>query len=790
MQADLSFGQWLKRRRRGLGLTQVELGRLTGYSGESIRKVEADEARPSPQMAAKLADALEIPSSERVNFIRFARDEDADISAVPTQTVTLTPQPTPSRPTNLPVPTTPLVGRAREIAAVEDLIHSPDVRLVTLTGAGGVGKTRLGLQIGVNFLAHFAHGVYLVNLAPISDAAFVASAIAQPLGVRESGGRAVVDLLKDYLADKNMLLLIDNFEQVLSAAPIVGELLAVAPDLKVIVTSRERLRLRGEKEFIVPPLALPDARSLPSWEQIPQFGAVELFVKRAQDVRRDFDVTHANAAVVAQICHRLDGLPLAIELAASRLKLFTPEVLLTRLENRLKLLTGGARDLPTRQQTLRNTLAWSYDLLEDEEKALFRRLAVFNGGWTLEAAEAVCSTPGDGEVDILDGLQSLIEKSLLQPVQPGPEARFTMLETIREYALERLTEQGEADTLRNRHAQEFLALAEDAEPRLTGPDQGVWLARLEREHDNLGAAMKWAEESCQAKEGLRFVGALWRFWEIHGHLSEGRARLTNALSVAGADEPSVEKAKALNAAGNLAKTQGDYVSARQFHQDGLATNRLLGDRRGMARSLNNLGLVLFNQQDYASAQALLEESLALKRELNDEWGIATSLNNLGEVARARGEYGQAEKFYSESLALLDKLGDIRTIAWSLHNLAHVARYQRDYAKAATLFKKGLAQFVELDDKWGIAACLTGIAEVLEAYGQLERAVHLIGAAESLIDATGALMWSADRAEYDEAVARLRSRLSSPAFETARTEGRAMTLEDVIAYASDLNPSIN
>jgi predicted ATPase/DNA-binding XRE family transcriptional regulator len=509
MDGDASFGYWVRRRRKALDLTQDALARQVGCAETTIRKIEADARRPSRQTAERLAECLAIPIAERADFLRAARAKlAADRLVDPTldangRTADFPPPRTLDRwRHNLPAQPTTLIGRTKEIAAVRDLLLRTDVRLVTLTGPGGTGKTRLALQAAAELLDNFADGVYVVMLEPISDPALVAPTIAQTLGVKERAGQAPLERLKAHLRDRRLLLLLDNFEQILAAAPIVAELLAAAPELKVLITSRALLHLYGEHEFAVPPLAVPDLNELPPLDALAQFAAVDLFVQRARAVKLDFALTHANAPAIAEICARLDGLPLAIELAAARTKLFTPEALLARLRNRLALLTGGARDLPARQQTLRGTLDWSYNLLDASEQRLFRRLGVFVGGCTLEAAAAVMSSElravsddlYNSELDILDGLASLLDKSLLRQNEgPDDEPRFVMLETIREYALERLAESGEEETVRNQHAAYYFALAHEAERHLRGAEQVRWLGRLALEHDNLRAALAWSQ---------------------------------------------------------------------------------------------------------------------------------------------------------------------------------------------------------------------------------------------------------------------------------------------------------
>ena len=487
---------------------------------------------------------------------------------------------------NLPAQPTTLLGREAEVAAARALLQQDGVRMVTLTGPGGTGKTRLGLQVGAELVDVFADGVWFVPLAAIADPALVVPAIAQSLGLSEVASQPLLNIVQDYLKDKQALLLLDNFEHLTSAASTISALLAACPTLKVLITSREPLRITGEREIPVPPLSLPSSRQVRGLSPAAflEYPAIRLFVERAQTVKPDFALTEAIAADVAAICLRLDGLPLAIELAAARVRVLPPGQLLARLDRRLKILTGGNRDLPARQQTLRAAIEWSHELLDPDEQSLFAHLAVFAGGCTLEAAEAVCGAHGGHEIDVLDGLDSLSQKSLLRP-EEGSEGwtRFTMLETIREYALERLDASGEADSLRQAHARFFLDLAEAAEPQLTGPDQVLWLDRLGTEHDNLRAALGWLERSSEREPWLRLSGALWRFWWVRGHMTEGRGWLARALAETDGLPPAV-RAKSLSGAGILAESQGDYVQAKALHEESLALARQSGDRFAIAAS--------------------------------------------------------------------------------------------------------------------------------------------------------------------------------------------------------------
>ena len=625
-----------------------------------------------------------------------------------------------NHPNNLPIQPTPLIGREHELEAVCTMLQRSDVRLLTLTGPGGIGKTRLGVQVAAETCDAFAGGVLFVTLASIRDPGLVVPTIAETLGIPEVPGQPLGQTLKAYFRDNQMLLVLDNFEQVLAAAAWLGESFAVAPKLKVLVTSRVVLNVNGEHTFNVPTLALPDRNDLPAPEQLAQYAAIRLFVERAQAAKASFAVSNEVVPAIVEICYRLDGLPLAIQLAAPRIRIVSLEEVLARLENRLNVLTGGARALPARQQYLRATLDCSYGLLDPGCQLLFARLAVFAGGCTMEAAEAVCNTREDLPIAVFDGLASLVDNSLLrQDVGSDGTSRFVILETIREYARERLEANGEVEGMRRQHARFFLALAEQAE--LAGPQQVAWLQRLEEEHDNLRLALEWLlrpEESVELF--VRLAGRLSEFWSRRGYLSEGRRWLEVALrrlsGVSSLPASSTWKAYVLNQAGILAHAQGDYRAARRHLEETLALARKLEDTPGIATALANLGNVAYDQGDYPRARTYYEETLALARKLGDTSAIARTLNNLGNVAYAQGDYRAAPTHLEEVLALARELGDTSGIATALINLGNVAYDQGDYPRARAYYEETLALARELGDTSGIARTLNNLGSVTYVQG--------------------------------------------------------------------------
>jgi predicted ATPase len=694
-------------------LTQEQLAERAGLSHRSISDLERGISRaPHKDTLALLASALQLSERDRAALDDTVRRLRHD---------TLKQQITERAAPGLPAAPTLLIGREHEEAAITHLLRA-EARLVTLTGPAGIGKTRLALQVAGDLDDTFADGIVFVALATLRDPERVPIAIAEALRLREGGSQSLREILGAHLRDKQLLLVLDNCEQVLAAAPLVAQLLADCAQLKVLATSRASLRIRGECEFAVPPLDLPEADQVLTREDLGRFAAVALFVQRVRDHQPTFVVSQTQAPIVAAICQRLDGIPLAIELAAARIKLLPPRALLQRLAPRLPLLTGGARDLPVRQQTMRDAIGWSYDLLDAAEQRLFRRLAVFEGGWTLEAAAAVCAEPEGAESGMLDGLTSLVEKNLARQTELEGEPRFHMLELIREYGTERLAASADAEMIAARFAGYILALAEQAEPGLRGEAQSVWLARLTQEYGNIRSVLRWARDGTEGEVGLRLAGALWLFWYARGQLSEGRRWLSELLARDAGVAPPAARAKALLGASVLAAEQGDYDAATPLADGSLALFQALGDTRGSSSALSVRGNVAKYQGDYAQAVAAHEACLSLRRTLGDPGGIAAALNNLGIIASEQGDYARAEALYKESLTIKRTLGDARGVANSLMNLGDAARHQGNAEHARQLADESLALFTELDDKRGMATALNNLGVVARDLGDHPQAV--------------------------------------------------------------------
>jgi predicted ATPase/DNA-binding winged helix-turn-helix (wHTH) protein len=721
--------------------------------------------------------------------------------------------------TNLPELLSSFVGRERELAELKQRL--PTTRLLTLTGVGGIGKTRLAQQAAAEVLAAYRDGVWFVDLAPLRDPALVPSALAQVLQVTESAGQPLVNALCNHLRTKETLLILDNCEHVLDACARLAEvLLRETAQVTMLATSREPLHLTAEHSYPLAPLPLPDPQA--DAQSIARSDAVQLFVKRARQHRPHFDLQGQRARSVAEICVRLDGIPLALELAAARVAVLPVEQIVRLLDQRFRLLTSGNRELP-RHQTLRAMLDWSFELLDDAEKAVFARLSVFAGGWTLAAATEVCCGAPIAKDEMVYVLIGLIEQSLVVADEDGD--RYRMLETVREYAKERLAGGSAADAVRHRHRHRdyFLALAEEVEPKLMGADQATWLQGLDEEHDNLRLALEWSLVNVGSEAGFRLCGALHWFWIVRGHRAEGRAWCERILGKSGGEERTPERAKALNATGLLAYHQGDFSAARAGYEESLAIRRKLNDRGGIATSLNNvgnltldqgdlpaakalfeeslaiarqlgdrrlmtytlgnLGTVAFHQNDYPVARTLYEECLATLRELEDRVRIAIVLNNLGELTFEQGDYAAARALHEESLAIRRELDDPGGIAFSMKNLGEVAFEVGEFRIAGGLYKEGLAIRRKLGDREGIAYVLEGHAAVLAALGDCLHAARIGGAAQRLREEIGAPLLPNERTRYDRRIAAARTALGDGlAFDRAWKEGRALTLERAIELA--------
>ena len=652
-----------------------------------------------------------------------------------------------TRPNNLPIQPTPFIGREKEVAALIQLLQRPGVRLVTLSGPGGVGKTRLALQVAAELCDDFTDGVFIVALAPINAPEQVVVAIAQTLGINESSDLPLFSLLEAALKGKQILLLLDNFEQVVEAAVVLAEMLAACPRLKILVTSRMRLQVRAEHEFIVPSLSVPTQKQLPDLKTLSHYEAVALFIERAQTMKPDFSVTNANAPAVAAICAHLDGLPLAIELAAARIKHFSPQTLLVRLEQGLSVLSGGARDLPARQQTLRGAIAWSYDLLSSQAQKLFRHLAIFVDGWNLEAAEAICMARGGLAADMLEEMASLVDKSLLrQEEQAEGETRFWMLQTLREFGLEQLAKSGELDATRQAHAEYYLRLAEEVEPSLLATEQARWTARLDQEHENLRAALFWllaqagtgSEQSKQqAERTLRFCNALLWFWAVRGYIREGQAFLDQALA-SGESVPAAMKAKAFYGAATLAFFVDDVERTERLGSQSLILFRELGDKAGIADALFILGSSAWARAEYMLAQPQLAEAAALYQEMGEQWKRGRCLTQLARISTVQGKYDQAQELLKQGLALYQALGDGERLGWVLYLHARLLFLSgRDTLAVRGLVEQSLSLLQEIGNPWERAYSLVLLGQfILHQEGDPAQARAIFEESRSLLKEAG------------------------------------------------------
>jgi predicted ATPase/DNA-binding XRE family transcriptional regulator len=856
-----SFGQWLRHRRKMLDMTQDDLAECAGCSPATVQMIEHGQRRPSRQVAELLARCLRVPEGEYSSFMARARGTDEPVPEPKITAAKEAPQPTP---TNLPTPLNALIGREADIETITDLLQREDVHLLTLTGPPGIGKTRLAIEAATQIittydlrLTNFGEGVFWVALAAVAEPDLVVTSIARALEIQDMdvGAPSPLDSLKRSLRGKQMLLLLDNFEQVVEAASDIADLLTACPTLKILVTSREALNVYGEREFNVSPLEVPSAEyRVPSsseslgtrYSVLSTVPSVALFVQRAQAADRYFALTEENASLVAAICARLDGLPLAIELVAARTKMLPLKALLARLQDthgqaHLNLLSGGARDLPDRHKTLRDAIGWSHDLLSDDEQRLFRRLGVFLGGFTLAAAEAVCNARSDLEWDAFEGVSLLLNKNLVKRTSIGEEpsteeARFTMLETIREYALERLDASGEADKLGLLHAEYFLAIASALDAVFMGASQVELLNRLDRDYDNMRAALTWTIETNRVDIAAQIGIALSRYWELRGYFGEGRDWLVKILSAQSkmphdeGEGTRMTRARLLLTAGRLSYYLINYAPARTFLEEGLSLSKSMGFQKGMSSAYMNLGNLAWMQGDHPTAQHWYSECLALNQAVGNTVNVANSLWMLGNVVGEQGGFERAEALLNQGLALGRELGDMAVTFGALRDLGvslayqgryreavplleeclEVARYAKfrvgvswataalgfavmgegDPVRARELFRESLALARQLD-KARIADTLEGLAEAElataraggnEQVGELRRAATILGASEAIRRTLHASIMPVRVAAREEFSSHVRSRLAEAEYEQTYAVGQAMSLEDAISYA--------
>lgn len=839
------FGHWVDRQRE-----HFELRYAAALEELAVRAAQREDWTASVELWRKLVDldpsnsravlglmeglessgerAAALQEAERLAKVlreEFEAEPDIEVEAFADR-LRQTPRALPPRheeaPHRLPWQPDRLVGRERETVRLRQMIDDPTVRLITLTGPGGAGKTRLAIQVAGEILDRFPDGVFFVSLGTLRDAALVAVTIARTIDVTPAPGAEVLDSLQASLKRRRCLLVLDGFETVQPAADVIADLLEETGHLKVVVTSRAVLRLRGERVFPVPPLRVPDREHVPGVAELREYGAICLFIQRAQAADPEFELTDENRRAVAGICAGLDGLPLAIELAAARVRLLEPSMILSRLGQRFELLRGGPRDLPERQQTLRRTFDWSYDLLSESQRRLFRHLCVFVGGCSLEAVRRVCYPENDDEAIVLDDLSSLVDNSLLRQVSVfEDEPRFEMLDTIHEYGRRLLVDGGELADLQRGHALYFLELAERAEAGLAGKRQGMWLDRLEPEFANVQAVLDWALEWGEIELAVRLGSALWWFMWLRGHFTEMRWRLDQALARRTL-LPAPLRANLLIARGAIASVNGEHERAMTLYQEALEVERERLDVRQVTQVLRSMAIALSRQGEYKRATELLDESLALARELESPIEVTAALRGLAKMALHLRDYGRAERLYHEALDLSRVHGDPDGITWGLHGLgevarhrgefdaaaalleeglricseidskpgmaylrlasAHVARYQGDLAEARRRYEEALQLLYELGNRRRMAICLFGLAALDVKENALERALVLIGAVDPISETGGIQLAPVDQAEYERAVVAIRSRMEDDEIERLRQAGRDMKLEQVLALA--------
>jgi predicted ATPase/transcriptional regulator with XRE-family HTH domain len=811
LQATATFADLLRQHRIAATLSQEALADRAGLSVRAISDLERGvKTRPYLETVRMLADALALDLADRAALATAARPEPRAGPSI-TQGIASGVKGSP-----LPVLPTSLVGRDAIVEELTELVQVGSSHVFTLTGPGGVGKTSLAVNVAARCAPFFDDEVYFVSLAPIRDPELVGSAVIQALGAQESRDTPIPEQIKQAIGSKILLLLLDNFEHVSTSAALVADLLSDCPALRILVTSRSPLHIRAEREYPVPPLALPNVADHAPISELVLSPAVALFVERSRTSRPDFQVTDQNASAVAEICRRLDGLPLAIELVAAWSKLLAPPEMLSRLDQRALRVTGGLRDLPDRQQTLEHCICWSYDLLDQDSQTLFRRLAVFNGGCTLEAAEAVC----DRGLGLIDELLSLVDQSLVhQTRSEADDRRFGMLETIREFAAERLLADEESKSTRRSHAAYFLGLAEEAESHFTDQDQAVWMDQLEVEHDNLRTALGWCLESDESAQAVRLAGSLWQFWYTRGYFREGRRWLESALS-ADSGSASAAHAKALNGVGVLRHFLGDHELARNSHEEARALYERLGDQQNLAFSLVCLGSIEANECKYPiaggiigealaiyrglgnargtvlalgwlaeitaytgdveEAGRLLDENLAICRTLADPYYLATTLVNRGELHQLAGNVTEASPYFSEALPLFRQIGDKRSTAATLTVLGRNRLHLGSVNDARTILIEGAMIAHEIGDKILVANCIDQLAGVAIELDEAECAVSMFAAADSLRDSIGAPRASAYQELRNQRIETAHARLNISRFDSARAIGAAWSMDQLIA----------
>ncbi|MEO5952995.1 MAG: tetratricopeptide repeat protein [Chloroflexia bacterium] len=825
MKTTSTFGQWLKQRRHELDLTQDAIADSVGCSTDTIYKIEAGLRRPSRQVAELLAGCLQVSPNERPAFVKWARGASIEQPSVAVEKGTsdgfLVGSASTMRSNTLPVAPTHLIGREQEIARLRELLWHNKTRILTLVGPPGIGKTRLAQELAATLQDDFKDGMAYIPLASVLDPELLPATLAAGLGIKESSKHSLIETLQDTLRDKQLLLVLDNFEQIAEAAGVVTSLLSVAPQLKVLVTSRTPLHLRGEKLLSVPPLALPDLQHMPAYNELAEIEAVALFVERAQDAQNNFELTSENAALVAAICNQLDGIPLAIELAAAKIRLLSLPQLLARLEHRLSILTGGPRDAPMHQQTLRQSIESSYMLMNSDGQKLFRQLGIFLGPFTLEAAEEVTDTDIEGMEAILD--QSLLRRQADGVMVGDGEALFSMLSSIREYAREKLDAQGETDSTALKHTRYYLKLVLAAEPELSTANQKLWVNRLAASYADIRAAFNWSLKNGEIALALHMAGTLWRYWYVTGEFSDGRRWLELALGC-GSDQPPEMRALVLHGIGTLAERQNDLAAAESYllesiairqhsgnkhalantlnsigtvyysqgsaekaetaYRQALALHEELGEKEDMARIQGNLAMVYYSRGEYERASAILEETLAMRRELRFQVHIASALNNLALLMLLLGDYERSLTYSEDAVALDFELGDQMGRAFSLGNLGHAARRLGQYERAQSALAESFLLFTNMGDKRNQAASLLRLAAVAVWSGKPARAARLYGVAEAVREAVDIEVDTAELADYQESLALTRDKLSQVELNAAWSVGRAMKSDEARALALD------